>query len=254
MIDSHCHLHYCKESPVEILNRCKASGIKTAVQVATDVETYQWGKELLDKNDLPIDLGLTVGLYPTLSAEEWEYRVLPLKSALEEKRVVAMGEMGLDLFRDQSYLDEQIKMLEIQIELALMHDLPIILHCREAYYPLYQVLKKYEKDGLKGVWHCFDGTLEQGLQMIELGYYISLSGLITFKNTLDLQNVVKDLPVERLLVETDSPYLSPVPKRGKPNEPSYVQYVLQYLAKLKGESIEAIDEVTTKNTIDLFKF
>ncbi|MBF0196956.1 MAG: TatD family hydrolase, partial [Planctomycetes bacterium] len=169
--------------------------------------------------------------------------------------VVAVGEVGLDLYHSKDFSDEQVRMFQAQIELALEYDLPLILHCREAFDLLWECLSAYKSDSrLRGVWHCFDGSLEQAEKMMAAQFEISISGIVTYKNATELQDVISKLPIERLLVETDCPYLAPMPKRGRANEPAYVDYILTYLSSLLQKDKLELARQTSENTRRLFAF
>jgi len=252
MIDSHCHLHLCDDEVDDILARAADAGLSALIQVATDVETAHWSLELKKRHRVSPELYTTAGLYPTRAAGDWRGQIAPLREILEQGEVVALGEAGLDFYRDTSYNDEQCAMLRSQVEMALEFKLPLILHCRKASEQLIALLSDYRSVELRGVWHCFDGTLSEAISMIEMGFYISLSGLVSFKNTRALQQTSRELPRERVMIETDSPYLSPVPLRGRPNEPAHVVHVRNFLSELWDVDPGELDALFSDNTRILF--
>ena len=252
MIDTHCHLNLCDGDPVEVLQRAASQGLSTLVQVSTHPDSYHWGVELKKKH-LPLPVHLSAGLYPSEAASGWPEKLQALEKILAaDASIVAVGEAGLDFHWDQSYIPAQEAMLHAQVELALAHDKPLILHCRNSFDALLSILEAHRHSSLRGVWHCFDGTAEQAARMVQLGFYLSLSGIITFKSAGTLRAVVEKLPLEHLLIETDSPYLSPAPKRGQKNEPAHVTHVLDGLAQLLGVDRQSLEKKLDDNARRLF--
>lgn len=251
MIDSHCHLHHCEhDDAVNIIQKASESGLSDIIQVSTDPDSYVWAKELL-KKELALPVHLSAGLYPTRAANEWKPDFDKIKKIVENDKPCAIGEIGIDLYRDKSYLDEQVNMMRAHMELAYDFKLPVILHCRNSWESLSKIVLDY-RSKVKGVWHCFDGSYEQAMTLIDIGYYISLSGLITFKSTKELQETVKKLPLEKLLIETDSPYLSPTPLRGKKNQPSHIVHTFNFLSELKECQPKELEIILDNNTRTLF--
>ena len=175
------------------------------------------------------------------------------KAALDDSRVVAIGELGLDLFKADN-LSEQLSILMPQLNLAFELNLPVIVHCRDAAKEMLEVFSKLSQDGCcpKGVMHCWSGNVAEMREFLDLGFYISFSGNVTFKNAIDVHECAKAVPHSRFLVETDSPFLSPVPHRGKRNEPSFVKHVVDKISEIRGESFSEIAEKTTQNARELF--
>jgi len=251
VIDSHCHLHHCEyDDAVNIVQEASDSGLSDIIQVSTDPDSYAWGKELL-KRELAIPVHISAGLYPTRAAKEWRPDFNIIKSIVENDNPCAIGEIGIDLYRDKSYLDEQEKMMRAHMELAHEHNLPVILHCRNSWESLSKIVLDYSSK-VKGVWHCFDGSYEEAMTLIDIGYYISLSGLLTFKSTKALQDIVKKLPLEKLLIETDSPYLSPTPLRGRKNQPAHIVHTFNFLSDLKECQPNELEIILDRNTRSLF--
>jgi len=200
------------------------------------------------------ELRYSVGVHP-LDTKKWnEVTKSALRmAALDDSRVVAIGELGLDLFRD-SNLEEQLNVLRPQLDLALELDLPVIIHCRDAAESMMQELRKRNMDGRcpRGVMHCWSGTAEEMLRFLELGFYISFSGNVTFPKAMATHECARRVPKDRFLVETDCPFLAPVPRRGKRNEPAYVQAVAERVAELRGETFSEIAAISTANARRLF--
>ena len=254
MIDSHCHLGIGtlneEQSSVEdVLRRAKQANVTHILTVACDYD---------DKNDLKKMLSYSnvygsFGIHPENAQkynEQYSYDVYKTLPSL-----VAVGEIGLDYYYGGDMRESQISAFEKQIELASTLNLPIIIHTREAEEDTQAILKSAYKDGLLragGVLHCFTASQNMADFALDLGLYISASGIITFKKALDLQEIFKTIPLDRLLIETDSPYLAPVPYRGKINESAYVIHTAQKLAELKNVSVDEIDKQTTENFKRLF--
>ncbi|MEA5619491.1 TatD family hydrolase [Cronbergia sp. UHCC 0137] len=202
------------------------------------------------------ELSFAVGLHP-LDADKWDQQTAETIKTLarSDAKVVAIGEMGLDSYKANNH-DQQIMVFESQLAIATELNLPVIIHCRDAAEQMREVLQKWRKaegERVRGVMHCWGGTPEETKWFLDLGFYISFSGTVTFKNAKAIQAAATIVDSDRLLIETDCPFLSPVPKRGeKRNEPAYVLHVAEQLAKLRGETVEAIAEQTTKNACKLF--
>ena len=252
MIDSHCHLQLCRDPVPDILQRAHELGVTSVIQVATDLATARWGMEVAQQTH-PIGIYPSAGLYPSRAEGDWETQMPELKALLGTGQIVALGEVGIDLHHATHFLDRQEAMLRAQIELALEADLPIIFHIRQSYEQVRNICAEFRSDRrLRGVWHCFDGTLEQARQFVDWGWMISFSGMLTYKKNCGLREVAQALPLDSIMIETDSPYLSPEPLRSEKNEPSKVSYVLEALAKIKACDREELDHITTNNTLKLF--
>ena len=250
MIDTHSHL-FAEEFNNDIdecINRCKEFNINKIMLVGFSKETNIKAQELAKKYDIFYP---TAGIHPDEACKEYMDKYNELVDFIKNNKVYAIGECGLDYYWDSTYKAEQKELLKLQCELAIKNDLPIIIHMREATKDTYDILKEYK--GLRGVMHCYSGSYEMALEFIKLGFYISLGGPVTFKNAKEPKIVAANIPLDRLLIETDCPYLAPTPFRGKRNESSYVKYVCAEIANLRGLSEEEIDEITTKNACELFK-
>ncbi len=251
MIDSHCHLDH---DPLfanlkEVVLRSKSAGIEKLLTICTTSKGY---KNILNivKSD-PIIYG-TFGIHPHETSKE-NIQKEQIKIEFEkDNKIVGIGETGLDFFYNNSKKDDQIKSFENHVEASLDLNVPVIIHSREAENETYNVLKKYENENLKILMHCYTGSLKFAEKLLKFNTYFSASGIITFKNSSDLQTTFKNIPLERLLIETDSPFLAPIPMRGKKNEPSFIKYTLEKLAFIKEIDIDTIDNMTTKNFNKLF--
>ena len=194
-----------------------------------------------------------IGLHPTSVNVDYEKELeIVARELASPNEFVAIGEIGMDLYWDNTFLREQQRVLERQIEWALEYDLPVVLHCREAFDYIYNVLKPYQRTSLKGVFHSFTGTLGEAFRVMEFSnFMIGINGVVTFKKST-LPEVLKNIPLERIVLETDSPYLTPVPNRGKRNESAYVKDTLIKVADIYGKSPEMVAQVTSDNTLKVF--
>jgi TatD DNase family protein len=251
MIDSHCHLDH---EPLlgnidEVIKRAKNVSINKLLTICTTIESFERIKSLLKKDSIIFG---TYGIHP----HETETNVVKkdniIKNISENEKIIGIGETGLDFFYNHSNKERQIDSFKEHIEAAIMLKKPIIIHSREAEKETYEILNSYKNDQLKILMHCFTGSLEFSKKLFSLGAFFSASGIITFKNSTELQDTFKTIPLDRLLVETDSPFLAPIPMRGKKNEPSFIKYTIDKLALLKNISSNEITELTTNNFDRLF--
>jgi TatD DNase family protein len=192
-----------------------------------------------------------LGLHPCDVKETYKEVLASIYAAIPAQKIYAIGEIGIDLYWDKTTLAQQIEAFEIQINWAKDLNLPIVIHCRDAFEEVYALLLKHRDEKLRGIFHCFTGTLKQAQQIIELGFYLGIGGVVTYKNA-GLDAVVAQIPLENLVLETDSPYLPPVPFRGKPNESSYLVNIAQKVADLHQIPIEEIARITTENSTKIF--
>jgi TatD DNase family protein len=250
-VDSHAHL----DGPEfdtdrdEVIQRARDAGVSAILNVGTGDPhsgALERALELADKHQ---EVYAAVGIHPhdaRLFDDKAEQRITSLIE--QSRRVIAWGEIGLDFHYDNSPRDVQLEVFRRQLQLARDVNLPVIIHTREAEEETVEILtSQWAGCGLPGVMHCFSGSLQLAQQAIELGFYVSFSGIITFKKAEDLRAVAKEVPLDSLLIETDCPFLAPVPFRGKRNEPAYVVEVARCLAELRGMSVEKIGEITTDN-------
>ena len=251
MIDSHCHLDH---EPLlanldDIIERSRAVGITKLLTICTTIESFEKIKILVKKD--PIIFG-TFGIHPHETETNITNKETIIKTINENKKILGIGETGLDFFYNHSNKERQIDSFKEHIEASIVLKKPIIVHSRNAEKETYDVLNSYKKDELKILMHCFTGSFEFSKKLLSLNAFFSASGIITFKNSLDLQNTFKTIPLNKLLIETDSPFLAPIPMRGKKNEPSFIKYTIQKLSLIKEKSVEQMMDLTTKNFNNLF--
>ena len=251
MIDSHCHLdHEPLLSDLDnVIQRSKDIGIKKILTISTSIESFSRVKKIIDKDDMIYG---TIGIHPHESDKNEINSEFIIKNLKENKRIIGIGETGLDFFYDNSDREKQIKSFKIHIEAALKSNIPLIIHSRNAEEKTFEILNEHKDDNLKILMHCFTGSKKFADKLLNLNTYFSASGIITFKNSSDLQNTFSTLPLNRILIETDSPFLAPVPNRGKKNEPSFIDFTAAKLAKIKEMKKSEIIDVTTSNFNNLF--
>jgi TatD DNase family protein len=250
LIDTHCHLwfEHFDQDRKQCLDRAASAGVTGFLQVGTDLETNERALALARCVD---NMKATVGVHPHDAKSLDDAAVARLAEQAADSEVVALGEMGLDYFRNHSPQDVQREAFRIQLRMATDLDLPVVLHCRDAHADL---LKIINEEGIprKGVAHCYSGDMEWLEQYLATGLYISIAGPVTYKKSDGLRAAAKACPADRLMVETDCPYLTPEPNRGKRNEPAYVRYTAEAVAKARGVSLEELAELTTRNAETLF--
>lgn len=253
LIDTHIHINFDSfSSDLEAIRaRWQEAGVIRLVHSC--VEPKEFSQIQTIANRFP-EVSFAVGLHP-LDADKWTDKTTDqiTQLATSDSRVVAIGEIGLDFYKAQN-LDRQEKVFETQLKIAHKLNKPIIIHCRDAARRMLEILHNFwsNHNSIPGVMHCWSGTTEEALAFIELGFYISFSGIVTFKNALSVQQSARIVPSDRLLIETDCPFLAPVPKRGKRNEPAYVKYVAEKLAEIREVPIEILAAQTTENAQKLF--
>lgn len=250
MIDSHAHLDEERfdEDRDELIKSLKENAISYVINPSSDMETSRRVVELSNKYD---NIFAAVGIHPHDAEGFKEEDLDELRELSKDERVVAIGEIGLDYYYDNSPREIQKEVFGKQLQLAHELDLPVIIHTRDAMGDTYDILKEFE-DRVRGVMHCYTGSIEMAEKFMKLGFYISIAGPVTFKNAVNVREMAKQIPLERLLIETDSPYLAPVPNRGKRNDPTNVRYVADMLANLKEIQIDKIIEHSRENTVELF--
>lgn len=252
MIDTHIHLDDKKYDldRSEVVKRALDIGIKKFINPGINFET---SKNAIINSKKYKNVYAAVGIHPH-EANSFEMEQLnDLKNLAKNSKVVAIGEIGLDYYYDFTPKELQIKCFEEQLKLAIQLKLPVIIHNREAHQDTFDLIKKYSEFGLKGVVHCYSGSVEMMKEFIKLGFYIGLDGPITFKNAKLPREVAKSVPIEKLLLETDGPYLAPVPYRGKRNEPMYIREIYRYIAEIKDLEIEVLEKKIYQNAIKCFK-
>ena len=251
LIDSHTHLYLEQfdEDRAELISKAGEFGIDRFLLPHIDSETTQAMYDLVKQ--YPDKCFPMMGLHPCSVKENFEEELALVKELLFSKEHVAVGEIGLDHYWDKTFVDQQRDAFIRQIHWANELDLPIVIHSRETIDLLIEVLEKEAIEGLKGVFHCFTGSVEQAERILALGFYLGIGGVLTFKNS-GLDKTVKELPIESMILETDAPYLTPTPHRGKRNIPEYLYLVAQKLAEVKEIDIEIVANVTTENSCHLF--
>ena len=252
IIDTHTHL-YLKQFNEDIdmvINRSKEIGVNKFIFPAIDSSHFNDMHNLKDK--YPNSIYLMTGLHPTDVKENYKYELNFVVNTLKTNNYVAIGEIGIDLYWDKSFLKQQQEAFKFQIRLAIEHDLPIVIHCREAFNEIFEILDKENCNELRGVFHCFTGTFEEAQRAIDLGFVLGIGGVVTFKNG-GIDKFLHKIDLKNIVLETDSPYLAPVPFRGKRNESSYIIHVLEKLSEIYGISKEKIAEITSKNAEKVFR-
>lgn len=252
LIDSHAHLDDSRfdRDRDKLIKSLKELGVDLVINPGADLNSSIKAVSLSEKYD---NIYAAVGVHPHSAKEMDESTIEILKSFTNREKVIAIGEIGLDYYYDNSPRDIQQKRFIEQLNLAKEVDLPVIIHTREATKDTFHILKEAQDGNLEGVMHCFSGSVEMAMEYIKLGFYISLAGPVTFKNARVSKEVAKAVPLDKLMIETDAPYLTPEPYRGKRNEPFYVRYVAGTIAELRGISFEEVAKQTSENTKKLFR-
>jgi TatD DNase family protein len=251
LFDTHAHLHFpdFAEDLDAVLDRARAAGLRGMVTIGTDRESNRATVTLADRHG---DIWASVGIHPHDAAEATEADFEEMERLARGPRVVGLGEMGLDFFRDLSPRDVQDRVFRRQIEMARRVRKPVIIHCRDAHPEALALLAEERVEEVGGVMHCFSADVEVAKRCLDLGLMISLAGPVTYKNARALPDVARFVPEDRLVVETDCPYLTPMPHRGKRNEPAYVALTAAHVAGLRGVDSEALGAVLTRNAARLF--
>ncbi|MGM8215722.1 TatD family hydrolase [Bacillaceae bacterium W0354] len=251
LFDTHVHLNadQFQEDRDEVIQKAVDAGVTNMVVVGFDRKTIPLALEIAEQYDF---IYAAVGWHPVDAIDMKEEDLAWIEELSQHKKVVAIGEMGLDYHWDKSPKDVQKEVFRKQIQLAKKVDMPIIIHNREATEDIITILKEENASEVGGIMHCFSDNVDYAKECIDLGFHISLGGPVTFKNATDPKVVAQEVPIERLLIETDCPFLAPHPNRGKRNEPAYVKLVAEKIAELRGMDLEALAEQTTKNAKKIF--
>jgi TatD DNase family protein len=250
--DTHSHIYLPEfdDDRAAILERAEREGVTRIIQPAIDSSTHAKMLEVEKQN--PGRCFSMMGLHPCSIKPNFKDELRIAREYLEKRPFVAIGEIGLDFYWDLTNKEQQYEALDIQVQWALDYDLPVVIHSRNAIDECINSIGKHQHGKLKGVFHCFSGNIEQAKKIIELGFYLGIGGVVTFKNS-GLDVVMKDVDLNHVVLETDAPYLAPVPYRGKRNEPSYIKHVVQKLAELKNQPVSEISRITQANADNLFK-
>ena len=250
IIDTHAHLDFDRfdSDRQNTIYRAREANVKGIINVGIDLTTTLKSIELAEKYT---NIFATAGIHPHDAIEATDEDIEALRELLYHPKVVAIGEVGLDFYRNISPPDVQRKLFRMFMDWFFEYDLPLVIHTRDADEAMLSILKEKSKSGWRGVFHCFAGDQQMAAQVLEMGFHISFTGNITFKNSSSV-HVMRDVPMDRLLVETDSPFLTPMPHRGKRNEPAYVNFVVEKIANVKGLTPDEVAHITTKNAQELF--
>ncbi|MEK3988107.1 MULTISPECIES: YchF/TatD family DNA exonuclease [Robertmurraya] len=251
LFDTHVHLNaeQFSEDLNEVIDRARMEGVQYMVVVGFDRPTIIKAMELIEEYDF---IYASIGWHPVDAIDMRDEDLEWIEELAKHPKVVAIGEMGLDYYWDKSPKEVQQEVFRKQIQLAKKVKLPIVIHNREATADIVTILKEENAAEVGGIMHCFSGSVEVAKECVEMNFYISLGGPVTFKNAKKPKEVAQEIPLKKLLIETDCPYLAPHPYRGKRNEPSYVKLVAEQIAELKGLSYEEVSQVTTENAKILF--
>jgi len=251
MIDSHCHLDHepLLSNLDDVIKRSKDVGIKKLLTISTSLESFSRIKQIVNKDEIIYG---TIGIHPHETKNNIIDSDFIVKNLEENKKIIGIGETGLDFYYNNSEKNTQIDSFRIHIEASLKTNVPIIIHSRDAEIETFDILEEYKDQNLKILMHCFTGSQKFAEKLLNFNSYFSASGIITFKNSIDLQKTFKSLPLDRILIETDSPFLAPVPNRGKKNEPSFIDFTAAKLAEIKDLNKVDLIEKTTNNFNHLF--
>ena len=250
-IDTHAHLFFenFKEDVDDVITRAKENGVDYIIVPATDIKTSKEAIALAEKYE---QVYATVGIHPH-DTKEWNETLIPQIEALaKHPKVVAVGEIGLDYYYDFSPKEQQIKAFKSQLDLAIKLELPVVIHNRDSDGDMMDIIQSYCSTGLKAQFHCYNGSLDDALEFMKMNHFISFTGNITFKKSDSLREILKHIDLNHLMLETDSPFMTPVPYRGKRNEPAYVNYVAQQVAAVHKISLEEVGRITSLNTFRFF--
>lgn len=251
LTDTHTHIYYHEEDEIkEQLQRCFNHGINRLFLPNVDTKSIEQVKATV--RAYPSNCFPMLGLHPCSVKGDYLEELSAIKMELESIKIYAIGEIGLDLHWDKTTLDIQKNAFKIQVNWAKEMNLPIVIHCRNAFDELFDLLEELNDEKLYGIFHCFTGNIKQAEKAIALGFSLGIGGVVTFKNS-GLDKVVEQIDLKHIVLETDSPYLAPVPFRGKPNESSYLRYIAQKVADLHKKPVEEIAQITTDNSKNIFK-
>ena len=251
MIDSHCHLDHepLFSNISDVIKRSKEIGLKKILTISTNLESFENIKKIIDIDEMIYG---TIGLHPHETSNNTMNTDYIVEHARNYEKIIGVGETGLDFYYENSKKNDQIESFIKHIEASIDLKYPLIVHSRSAEIETFDILNSYKNTDIKILMHCFTGSKEFAKKLMSLNAYFSASGIITFKNSLELQETFKFISNDRILIETDSPFLAPIPMRGKKNEPSYIKYTLEKLSELKSINFDDLDAITTNNFEKLF--
>lgn len=252
LIDTHTHLYaeQFDEDRAEMIQRAIDAGVKHFFLPNIDLESIQGMYDL--ETAYPGQMHAMMGLHPCSVGADYKEVLQSIKAELDKRSFVAIGEIGMDLYWDKTFRKEQEEAFLTQVEWAEEFDLPIIIHSRETTQLLIDILKDYGVGRSKGIFHCFGGSYDEATQIIDLGFKLGIGGVLTYKKS-GLSEVLEKIPSEHIVLETDAPYLAPVPKRGKRNESAYLEHIAQKLADIKQVPLETLSKITSENALSVFK-
>ena len=252
IIDTHTHLYLnqFKNDVDQVITKAIDHNITKLVFPSVDSSHMEKMYEL--KNRYPKNIFLMTGLHPVYVKDNYKDELDKVIKSLIDHDFVAVGEIGIDLYWDKTFLKQQQDAFEFQIELALENKLPIVIHCRDGFDEIFEILEKFKSKTMRGIFHCFTGTLNQANKSIQMGFKLGIGGVVTFKNA-GIDKLIKDIDIENIVLETDSPYLAPAPFRGKRNESFYITYVIKKISEIYNISEKEVAEITTKNSKEIFK-
>ena len=251
MIDSHCHLDH---EPLyanldEIITRSKQIGLKKILTISTNLKSFENIKKIINFDEMIYG---SIGIHPHETSKDQMNKEFIVENANKYKKIIGVGETGLDFYYENSKKDDQIRSFENHIEASIELNYPIIVHSRSAENETFDILNNYKSNNIKILMHCFTGSKEFAKKMMTLDAYFSASGIITFKNSIELQDTFRSIDNDKILIETDSPFLAPIPMRGKKNEPSFIKYTLEKLSELKSLTFKELETITNDNFERLF--
>ncbi len=249
--DTHCHLYLSEfdEDRSAVIERAETEGVNKFYLPAIDSHVTSRMLEMEEK--FPGKCFAMMGLHPCSVGNNYEEELRHVETWLSKRKFAAIGEIGLDFYWDKSFREQQLIAFRRQVNLAIDYHLPVVLHSRESIQECIDVIAETRGDSLKGIFHCFGSKIEHAKQIMDLGFYFGIGGVITYKNS-GLASVVKDIPLQNIVIETDAPYLSPIPFRGKRNESSYLKYIVEKIASIKNVSVEEVAEITSSNAQKIF--
>ena len=251
MIDTHTHLYLeqFRDDIDDVISRAKAVGVEKFYLPSINSK-YNKSMHDLEKK-YPDDIFCMIGLHPCYVDDNFDLEIDFVKKQIEKHDYKAIGEIGIDLFHEKKYLDQQVDAFEEQIKLAIDYDLPIVIHSRDSFDEIFEVLEKFKCEKLRGIFHCFTGNIDQAHRIIDLNFHLGIGGVLTFKNG-KISEFLNEIPINKIVLETDSPYLAPSPHRGSRNESSYLKIIADKLAKVYNLEIDEISNITQQNSIEIF--
>ena len=251
MIDTHTHLYLeeFKDDIDDVISRAKNVGVH-GFYLPSISSKYNKSMRDLEKK-FPDDISCMIGLHPCYVDDNFQSEINFVKKQIDEHNYKAIGEIGIDLFHEKKYFTQQVIAFEQQIKLAIEYDLPIVIHSRDSFDEIFKVLEKFKSEKLRGIFHCFTGNLDQANKIIDLNFHLGIGGVVTFKNG-KISEFLNAVPIDKIVLETDSPYLAPAPYRGKRNESFYIELVAKKIAEVYDVDLDYVSEVTDKNALDIF--